>query len=414
MYALYWLLLTPIVSAQADNLSVSGFGTLGIISSDSSQYGYRTELSQGDGSFNNKIDYKSSTVLGLQLDYTFNDNTNVVLQNIYNDQHINLNTTTRLAFVNYTPTPDLSVRLGRMAVDLFLFTQFRDVNFGYTWAHTPTEVYGLVPFRHIDGLDITYQSKLFGISLISSVYAGNSRAHISSYNFETHIEIEDVYGLSFNLNAYNWSLQWRYSNAILNADDASYNELNEGLAAISQIPGFNSIWPKYEEALIGLKDHRSRIDYISVAGRYNQNHWSYVAEASSIQPHQDLISDTLAGYASVIYHQDNMNYFGSYSIVRSDGIRIDSQDVNLAALASIPGGTELYKGVKTAINFYSSNQSTVSLGWRWDISSQLALKFQWDHTNVNDRGGALWLNKDISTTPKATINTFSSNVSYIF
>jgi hypothetical protein len=414
MYALYWLLLTQIVSAQADNLSVSGFGTLGIISSDSSKYGYRTELSQGDGSFNNKVDYKSSTILGLQLDYTFNDNTNVILQNIYNNQHINLNTTTRLAFACYTPTPDLSLRLGRMAVDLFLFTQFRDVNFGYTWAHTPTEVYGLVPFRYIDGLDITYQSKLFGISLISSIYAGNSRAHISSYDVETHIEIKNVYGLSFNLNAYNWSLQWRYSNATIKGDDTSYNKLTEGFTALSQIPELSSIWPNHEEALIGLGDHRSRIDYISVAGRYNHNHWSYVAEASSIQPYQDLIADTRAGYASVIYHQDNISYFATYSIVRSGGIRIDSQDVNLEALASIPGGTELYNGVQTAINFYSSNQSTLSLGWRWDISSQLALKFQWDHTNVDERGGALWLNKDISTIPKDTINTFISNVSYIF
>jgi hypothetical protein len=414
MYVLYWLLLTQIVSAQADNLSVGGFGTLGIISSDSSKYGYRTELSQDDGSFNNKIDYKSSTVLGLQLDYTFNDNTNVVLQTIYNNQHINLNTTTRLAFARYTPNPNWSLRLGRMAVDLFLFTQFRDVNFGYTWAHTPTEVYGLVPFRYIDGLDISYQSKLFGISLISSIYAGNSRTHISSYDFETHIEMIDTYGLSFNLNAYNWSLQWRYSNATIKGDDASYNKLTEGLTALSQIPGVSSIWPNHDETLIGLGHQSSRIDYISIAGRYNQNHWSYVAEASFIQPHQDLISDTRAGYASVIYHQDNISYFGTYSSVRSDGLRIDSQDVNLAALASIPGGTELYNGVQTAINFYSSNQSTISLGWRWDISSQLALKFQWDHTNVDERGGALWLNKDISTRPKDTINTFISNVSYIF
>ncbi len=402
-------------SAQVDNLSLSGFGTLGLMSSDSSRYGSRLDISQDDGSFNNHIDYKNSTVFGLQLDYPFNNNTHFVFQSVYNNRpNLDLDTTTRLAFAQFTPAADWSVRLGRIAIDLFLLTQFRDVGFGYTWAHAPTEVYGLVPFRHLDGADITYQTRLFGHSFVSSIYMGKGRAPIASYDFTANIHLHEVYGLSFNLNAYNWSLQWRYTNASLNTDNVSYNELIEGLTAISQAPGFSSIWPNHEVTLVNLENTNSKIDYISFAGQYDWQHWSYLVEASTLQPKQDIISDTIAAYASLIYHDDNTSYYGIYSVVRSDGINIDNQNVDLAALSNIPGGIDIYEGVEIAFSFYSSSQSTLSLGWRWNISSNLALKFQWDHTQINDRGAAIWLNKDISTSPKATVNTWFSNVSFIF
>ncbi len=402
-------------SAQVDNLTFSGFGTLGIMSSDSSRYGSRLDISQSDGSFNNHIDYKNSTALGLQLDYSLNNNTHFVFQSVYKNQsHLDLDTTTRLAFVQYSPAANWSLRVGRTAIDLFLLTQFRDVGFGYTWAHAPTEVYGLVPFRHRDGADITYQSKLLGHNLVTSIFAGQSRASIATYDFKTHIDLAEVYGLSFNLNAYNWSLQWRYSNASLNTDNVSYYGLIEGLTAISQIPGFNSIWPNHEITLINLENTNEKIDYISFAGQYDWQRWSYLIEASTLQPKQEIISDTTAAYASVIYHDDNTSYYGVYSVVLSNGINIDNQNVDLAALSNIPGGIDIYEGVEIAFSFYSASQSTLSLGWRWNISSNLALKFQWDHTQIDAHGGAIWLNKELSTSPKASVNTLFSNVSFIF
>jgi len=413
--ALWWLLLTPLASAQVDNLSVSGFGTLGIMSSDSSKYGSRLDISQTDGSFNNHIDYKNSTVLGLQLDYPFNSNSHFVFQSVYNNQpNLDLDTTTRLAFAQFTPAADWSLRVGRTAINLFLRTQFRDVGFGYTWAHAPTEVYGLVPFRHLDGADLTYHSRLFGHSLVSNLFMGKGRASIATYDFKTQIDLQDVYGLSINLNAYSWSLQWRYTNASLNTGNVTYTELIDGLTAISQIPGFSSIWPNHEVTLVNLENTNEKIDYISFAGQYDWQHWSYLVEASTLHPKQDIISDTTAAYASVIYHDDNASYYGIYSFVRSDGINIDNQNVDLSALSNIPGGTDIYEGVEIAFSFYSSNQSTISLGWRWNIFSNLALKFQWDHTQIDAQGGTIWLNKDVAIAPKATVNTLFSNVSFIF
>ncbi len=410
--ALWWLLLTQMASAQVDNLSLSGFGTLGIMSSDSSKYGSRLDISQNDGSFNSEIDYENSTALGLQVDYAHNKNSYFVLQSIYHSQiHLDPDSTTRLAFARFSPTPEWSLRLGRTAIDLFLLTQFRDVGFGYTWAHTPTEIYGLLPFRHLDGADITYHSRLFGVNFDSILYTGNSSTPIAGYNFETEIKLKDVYGASFNLNTYDWSLQWRYSNAILKADRTSYAELIEGLIAISQIP---DLWPDSDETIAALESERTGVEYISFSGQYDWGRWSYLAEASTIQPKKDLIPNSTSGYTSIVFHDSNVSYYATYAVSQSDGIDTKTRNVNLEMLEGIVGGPELFAAVNAGLSIYSSNQATVSLGWRWNIASNLALKAQWDNTIIEEKGGTLWLNKNTSTNPSNTVNTLSTNVSFIF
>jgi hypothetical protein len=412
LHALWWLLLTQMASAQVDNLSLSGFGTVGIMLSDSSTYGARTELSQDNGSFNDRIDYKNSSVLGLQLDYVFSDNTNVVFQSVYNSQqHLNLDSTTRLAFARITPTSDWSLRLGRIPMDLFLLTQFRDVGFGYTWAHTPTEVYGLLPFRYQDGADATHYSRLFGVSLTSNIYVGSSVAEIASYDFKTSVELSELYGMSLNLNAHNWSLQWRYSNSVLNVDRSSHTQLINDLTTLSQIEG---LWPNSEGTVSFLTNERSKVDYFSLAGQYDWERWSYLAEASIFQPAQNIVSDTISSYVSVIFHDNNVSYYTTYAENHSDGLKVDIQDINQELLAAAPQAPAVYEAVSIALSFYSSNQSTVSLGWRWNISSQLALKFQWDTTQIDKNGASLWLNKNRFSTPKRTINTLFTNVNFIF
>jgi hypothetical protein len=410
IHALWWLLLAQMASAQVNNLSLSGFGTVGVMSSDSSTYGYRTELSQDKGSFKGHIDYKNSSVLGLQLDYTLSDNTSVVFQSIYNSQQ-HLDSTTRLAFARITPTSDWSLRLGRIPMDLFLLTQFRDVGFGYTWAHTPTEVYGLLPFRYQDGADATYYSRLFGVSLISTIHVGSSVTEIASYDFQNSVELSELYGASFNLNGHNWSLQWRYSNSVLNVDRSSYNQLINDLTTLSKIEG---LWPNSEGTISFLKNERSKVQYFSIAGQYDWKRWSYLAEASIFQPVQNIVSDTTSGYASVIFHDDNVSYYTSYAKNHSGGLKIDIQGINQEILANAPQAPAIDEVVSIALSFYSSNQATVSLGWRWNISSKLALKFQWDTTQIDKNGASLWLNKNRVSTPKRTVNTLFTNVNFIF
>jgi hypothetical protein len=58
-----------------------------------------------------------------------------------------------------------------------------------------------------------------------------------------------------------------------------------------------------------------------------------------------------------------------------------------------------------------ANQHTVSLGARWDLHPQVALKFQWDRVRIGAYGGRLWAN---ATAQAAEANVTSVLLDFVF
>ena len=415
IFLLIWLILAPLVNAQSEGLHISGFGTLGVISSDSKVYGYRTDLDQSDGSFNNTPYYANSSILGLQLDYALPANTELVFQSVYHNQNtLTLESTTRLAFARFTANPQWSFRLGRTAVDLFLLTEYRDVGFGYTWAHTPSEVYGLMPYRYLDGMDITHNTHINHLNLRSKLFAGTTTTELASFVGRESVKLENVAGASFSLETFQWSLQYRYTTSQIASKSPSTEELAGGLEALAAtVPGFETVWPNSADTIERLRLKGQTGDYTSLGGKYNWQSWSALAEVSRISTASNFNTVT-AGYASLIFHGQKYSLYGIYAATHSHIFDVDSLGVDVASLATIPSGAELYAGVGANLNFFTTNQSTWSLGLRWNLSPKIALKCQWDQTRIEAQGGVLWLNKDFDTQPKETVNTLFTNVSFIF
>jgi len=416
IFILIWLILAPLANAQPKDLHFSGFGTLGVISSDSKEYGYRTDLGQRDGSFNNTPDYESSNVLGLQLDYALHPNADLVFQSVYHNQNtVTLDSTTRLAFARFTANPTWSFRLGRTPLDLFLLTEYRDVSFGYIWANTPIEVYGLVPYRYLDGGDITHSTHINHLTLRSKLFSGTSTSDfVASPQRTESFKLADIVGVTINLETFRWSLQLRYSTSRFANGSPSATQLASGITALAQsVPGFDSIWPNSDETITKLKSKGEVVYYSSLGAKYNWQQWSALAEVSKIGAKRSF-STVTAGYASLIFHGQSFSLYSIYAATQTDFVDIDTLGVDVATLASIPEALELYNALDVSLNLYAINQSTWSVGWRWNLTPSIALKCQWDRTRIKEQGGGLWLNKDFATQPKETVNTLFTNLSFIF
>ncbi len=413
IHILLLAVLASSLQAEPSDLYLSGFATLGMAISDSKTYAYRSDIGQSDGSFNNKPNFKNSSVLGLQLDYPLNASTDILLQGVYRNQDtVNIDSLTNLAFIRLSPSSDWTARIGRSSLDLFLLTEFRDVGYAYTWAHTPTEAYGPLPFRHLDGADLSYSSQFKGLSLRTNVYVGSSSADISTYKGAGTMKLKDIYGISMSIDTFKWSLQARYSTLRLGSETSS-STINALQALAQQTPNIENIWPDIPKTIETVRTKNNRAEYISLGARLDQDNWSYVAEVSSINT-EEAIEELKSAYASVIHHSGNHSWFGIYAVTQTGNFNIDTLGVDEAALANISGGTALFQSVDLSLNFYTPNQSTASLGWRWNFFHQMALKVQWDNTHIDAQGGSLWLNKDSPSKPKETVNTFFTNVSVVF
>jgi hypothetical protein len=64
------------------------------------------------------------------------------------------------AYLRWRPWNDLDLRVGRLGLDVFLLSDYRNVGYAYPWMRPPQEFYApLFPY-HLDGADIAQRFHL--------------------------------------------------------------------------------------------------------------------------------------------------------------------------------------------------------------------------------------------------------------
>jgi hypothetical protein len=174
-----------------DHVSLSGFGTLGAVTSDNS-----TDAFVRDGApsgANGKPSWKVDSKLGVQLDAKVNDWLSGAVQ-VLAEQRYKPEVTAQFewAFVKVKPMDGMTVRLGRIAPAVFMISDSRNVGYANTWVRPPNEVYNLAGVKKLTGGDVSYRFDLGGTSLTASAMAGNGR--FNSVNAD--LEAKDLQGLN--------------------------------------------------------------------------------------------------------------------------------------------------------------------------------------------------------------------------
>jgi hypothetical protein len=400
------IVLTPYaVANEADNnkLQFSGFATLGAVYSDSSHHGYRKDVSSDKGVYSGEIDLKQHSLLGLQTNWAISPSFDFVYQGVLRDlPEPSLDRYTTLAFLRYEMNTNWSFRVGRTAPDLFLLTEYRDVDFSYPWATAPNEIYGIIPYRSIDGVDVTYNQRVLGGVFKTKLFTGSSEAEISAISVVEEIKIEDLVGISLSFDHFNWIVQAKYTQATI-ANDAKTNQM--GIDIISQVPDF--LWPNANAFAQSLGLAGKQANYASVSGQYVWQDWLASAELARITSEDQVFPSITSGYSALSYQFNAHQVYGIYAFTNSDYYVFNEPGVNRAALG------ELIQGVTSLKNFYATNQQTFSLGWRWDITNYMASTLQWNHTKLGEQGTTLWLTHPGQEVAE-NINTYLLSLSMVF
>tara|TARA_R110001583_G_scaffold10782_7_gene49590 strand:+ start:20636 stop:21880 length:1245 start_codon:yes stop_codon:yes gene_type:complete len=387
----------------SSKLKFSGFATIGVVISDSDQYGYRKDVSSDEGVYSGEVDFKQHSLLGLQANWFISSNFDAVYQGVLRDlAEPSLDRYTTQAFLRYEVNANWSVRVGRTAPDLFLLTEYRDIDFSYIWATAPNEIYGIIPYRSIDGVDATYSQRGFGGVFKTKLFTGSSEAEISGKSTVEAVKIENIMGGSLSFDHFNWVIQAKHSQVEIANEPSSNTFLVEN---ISQLPDF--LWPNSLAFAQSLLLKGKKVNYSSVSSQYQWNNWLASAELSKINSESDVIPKITSGYAALSYQFNAHQLYGIYAFTDSNHYVFNEPGVNEAALG------ELIHGTTELMNFYVPNQQTISLGWRCDISNDIASTLQWNYTKIADTGRLLWLNKSDNNVAE-NVNTFLLTLSMVF
>lgn len=394
--------------------SVSGFGALGYSYEDEDQLAYRRDITQ-TADIDDNGSWLTDSNFGLQLDARFNHQWSFTTQWLLDNstQH-DFDELTELAFIRYVPNQHWNFRLGRVGVSAYAAADSRYIDYGYLWVRPSQELYGGIVFNSLDGVGVSYLSNnpAFNWSLKLEYGNNNQSGEIAQTNDDYTAELKGVLSASFEVMQGNWKWQASYANvdSLSIKQGASIQALQSQLQQVSML-GIPGVSEEAAQAYDAMTLDDETVDYYQLAMLYFDGLWTLQTELFHIYADKSSIPQGSGGYALVGYSLDNITpYFmyGQFSPSHSPySSSLDWGAVN-------PSFSLLQTGAEVGINSVRIDQSTYSLGVRWDLLPQLALKAQVDYVKINEFGYGLWASNPSVFGEGRDAQVYTINLNFIF
>jgi hypothetical protein len=349
-------LFSPAPVQAAENLRLSGFGTLGVVYNDEDDVDFVRDLTQPRGA-DKGFSGRPDSLLGGQMDYRFNPHWDAVAQVLVRySYHDDYRPALTWAYLRHAPNPDHELRLGRINWDVFVFSDARNVGYSHLWVRPPIEYFGLQPLAYLDGADWVYRRPLGEGLFWSKLYAGRADEEIpvsGGPNYDLAGTL--VGGGHVNYQTRHWWFRLGASVGRFENESARLMPLLQALRA-----GGN---PLAED--LKLKDARIRLFSLGV-----------VLDRGPLQGQMMLtrsLTDTLtlpsyhSGYMLLGYRLGDWTPYASYAAIQS-GSPPDT-------------GSPFVNGLLRTVQ---TNQRTAALGLRYELLPNAALKFQAERLKAED------------------------------
>ncbi|WP_445621032.1 porin [Kushneria sp. Sum13] len=340
-----------------DRVTLSGFGTIGLIHSDQGEADFVRDIGQPKGA-EQGWSGRTDTRLGLQASLLLTRELDVVVQGM-SQYHSSgdFSPELMLAFVRYAPTPDIQMRVGRMGWDVDLLSESRYIGYAYPWIRPPVDHFGVLQLTSIDGADVTFTRPVGDNLVWARFFAGtsNSRFFMTDalqVDFDTH----SVFGGHLNFETDSWRFRAGYTRI---QSDVSFSGGDADLVG----DFLNVDANRYLNDLIGFDD----LQVYSLGAA-----WSAGPLQLQAVWNRDILADDETwldtGFLSAAWRMEALTPYVLLSGVRTHDNESDPFSGNV-------------------------NQNTWSLGLRYDVATNLALKAQFDRIHTRSPG-LLWRGTD--------------------
>lgn len=402
-FAFFWLiLLTLFVSyssdakfddAYSDNtpedkFSFSGFGQLvvGKLNTDKANY----------NDYDDSFSFKSESLLGLQFDYKFTEQLSLSSQVI---AYSNSKSSSGISWLtlNYQPNKNVLVKIGKLKVPFFNYSDISNVGFSYPWITLPEQVYNDYMFDEVDGIFFRYDVPVSIFALNLEGYWGSKKGTYYIGDDLIEVDVDDLKGLIANISANNLSLRASVHQAHNNSGDRRILEFSNQLRQIGFSESAESLSLKGDVSFYQASINYDTLDY------FIRSEWS------KISPNKIAIPIVESSYLTIGY-----NHFPfTVSLTRS------ASNISYSGRASdIPlGVSQELDALSNIYNFtYDSlpkdTLDSTSLGLRWDWQTNIAIKTDvtWLKGQPNNR--SFYTIKDESFDRKSTL--FQVAITWVF
>ncbi|NRR32792.1 hypothetical protein HSX11_21730 [Oxalobacteraceae bacterium] len=356
------------------NLTIGGFGTLGVAKTNTDQVRF-TRYNQAEGvSDQARIGLDSN--LGLQATYKINDWLSGTAQVLTRKTTTTtFNTDLTWGFLKMKVNDEINVRVGRVVAPTFLISDYQNVGYANTMMRPPVEMYGQNVLENMDGVDVNYQHSIGDFNLTAQGALGVSRGKlfVASGGGSQATYRSPAYALAVAGEYGPFTLRMVHTLGKVDSNDiAPLNSLTTTLKAVGFTQLANDI------TLAGGK----KIGFTAVGLVMDWRNILVQSEYAQRRAKEPVyVADTDAWYVMTGYRFGKILPYYSHASARGAGKSV-----------TVPANFPKTGALAQAVNYgflTSIEQSSDLIGVRWDFAKAMALKVQIDRVKPKVKGGFL-------------------------
>lgn len=363
--------------AEGPTVKVSGFGTgaLTWTNTDRAEFGRPNQAAGAKKKPRTGVDSN----LGLQADLTVNSWLSLTGQGVVrHDAEDDYGADLTWAFAKARLSDEVSLRIGRTGLPTFMISDYRNVGYANTFLRAPNEMYSQVPFESVDGVDLTWQHGFGDTTVTGQVTYGRAKG-----NLAYGLQAEGKQLLALNIVAEHGPFTLRFGRTDAKVTVTGSTSL-AGLLSSLRGAGAAYNLPQLTSFANELDSHDKDASFTSVGLGMDWNNIVLQSEFAKRKT-DTYVNDTTSWYAMGGYRIGKVLPYVMHAKLSIDGYPTNTVPANVAALAPLRAGAARlpYTGVG------QGEQSTTSVGVRWDLYRSVALKAQIDRVKPKVGSGLL-------------------------
>ena len=422
------LLALAMVCAAAPALAVdatwSGFGTVGYAESNS-KYTYQRFIDDNGT-------WRRDTVLAGQLDLRFNPQWSATLQvkasPADNDDN-QWRAEPAWAFVAWRPDNDWLVRVGKLRVPMYLYSESLDVGVSHDMVRLPHEMYSVSPTNDFTGLFLTRSFTRGAYDVSVDGYAGQAHAiarlwwrdgipgQVDAGEHFTSVKVK-IAGLI--LTARSPDLTWRLGANFADTRRTDGARLPVRYPRVDLAPGMGYWQVDDQLPGPGIPRVRSFHNLLITAGLEWQigDGWRLATELASMRQFKsELGSDSRAGYVALFKRIDDFTPYISFAKQKSSSEVLGwAKRLRVPSLpAQLPGASQINGAQRIAgESGYAYDQESIAVGLSYALTPTMKIKGEWMRTKVGQLSNHFDAPPGKPDAGGLRVNTLSVNFSFAF
>jgi hypothetical protein len=388
-------------NSSASMWSFSGFGTLGLVHSSEHQADFTSSIFKPNGAgYTHQWSTDVDSKIGAQVTANLTPQLSAVLQVISEQNYDNTyRPHVEWANIQYQFSPDFSLRVGRIVLSSFLFSDSRKVGFSIPWVRPPIDLYSLVPVNSSDGVDARYQFHVGGVvNTAAGTYGKTNTDFPAGGKAEAR-------------------RQWTIGDTVEYGSTTLYVTYHQAHLTINPLNAFFDVFRNFGSQGIALADkydvNSKPLQFFGLGGNYDPGKWFITGEWGTTNFHS-VLGQSTAWYASGGYRLAKFTPFLTYGSVKADSNTSDA-GLNVAVLPPflVRPAIGLNAGLNAILGAIAV-QNTISVGSRWDLMKNIDLKLQYDHIRLGTGSPGTLSNLQPGFQSGGTVNLVSVAMDFVW